>query len=288
VRVAVRVNVRVAVAVREGVTVAVGVRVSVGVGVAVGVRVSVGVRVAVGVNVSVGVRVGVKVGVGVRVLVAVGVGEGVMVGVSLGVSVIVGVSVGVGVQTLGGQTVGVHVGVKVHVGGTVAVREGVKVAVGVTGFNTRPTKLNEPSAMSKIKKPKPPMMANFSPPGICERPPRRRGAAFKAAPPAMAAGTDAAATCGLSTADRAVMSAAIFAASSLRRFSPSFCSSLAALEFLGLIARTCRRQSSFSASSTARVLSHSHAFSLRGSETSARLNISRAFSFWPRRASVMP
>jgi hypothetical protein len=187
------------------------------------------------------------------------------------------------------------------VGGTVPVSDGVSVIVGVTGFSARPMKLIEPNAMIAINKRKPPMIDNLCHVGICVRPPRRRAApvrgtalAADAAPAAAvlgattAAGTAAAATLGASTADRVAASAATLADSSLRRFSPSFCSSLEALTFLGLMARTCRRQSSFSASSTATVLSHNHAFSLRGSVTSARLNNSRAFSFWPRRASVIP
>lgn len=290
VRVEVTVTVAVAVAVREGVTVAVAVEVAVRVGVkvAVGVRVNVGVRVGVAVKVAVGVRVGVRVAVDVRV------GEGVIVGVWVGVNVSVGVLVGVAVHTRSGQRVGVHVGVKVQVGGMVAVREDVNVIVGVTGFSTRPIRLNEPSAIATINMPKKPMMANFNQPGICERPPRRRGLTRRttggpAVPLATtAAGTTAAATLGVSMIDRAARSAATLADNSPRRFSPTFCSSLAALTFLGLIAKTCRRQSSFSASSTATVLSHSQAFSLRGSVTRARLNISRALSFWPRRASVMP
>jgi hypothetical protein len=56
--------------------------------------------------------------------------------------------------------------VKVHVGGTVDVSDGVNVIVGVTGFIISPIRLNEPSAMSRIKKPKPPMMANFNQAGI--------------------------------------------------------------------------------------------------------------------------
>ena len=136
-----------------------------------------------------------------------------------------------------------------------------------------------------MSSPNPPMMAYFATGGSCARPPRRRDAA-----PADAAntGADAAAICGVSTAVWATASAANWAASTLRRFSPSFCSSLAALTLSGLMATTWRRQSSFSASSIATVLSHSQAFSLRGSVTSARLKSSRAFSFMPRLAAMMP
>ncbi len=103
---------------------------------------------------------------GVAVAVGVSVGDEVIVGVTVGVGVFVRVLVGVAVQRDNGQGVGVHVGVKVHVGGMVAVSEGVKVIVGVTGFITRPIRLNEPSAINKIRKPKPPMMANFNQFGI--------------------------------------------------------------------------------------------------------------------------
>ena len=83
------------------------------------------------------------------------------------------------VHTRNGHTVGVHVGVKVHVAGTVAVNDGVSVAVGVTGFNTRPIKLMDPNAISKINAPNPPMMASLSQVGVWVRPPRRRGATLR-------------------------------------------------------------------------------------------------------------
>lgn len=251
-------------------------------------------RVFVAVRVGVGVLVGVRVFVGVRVIV------GVLLGVSLGVSVIVGVLVGVAVHTRNGQTVGVQVRVGVQVGGMVGVRDGVKVIVGVIGFMIRLTRLAEPRMMMRISRPNPPKIAYLTAGGSCARPPRRRGAvlagaglpgadeaaAFTAA--AASTGAAAASTRGVSVAGCLAANAATWADKSLRRFSLSFCNSLVALALLGLIARTWRRQSSFSASSTATVLSHSQAFSLRGSVTSARLNSSRAFSLWPRLAAMMP